>query len=173
MTEAIISHIAGELKPDVNIEEWLVSLPVEIPYFGNLKLPVTFCCEDIERSDIALANFLLLSEMERIEISNLVFRYYEDCKNRGDSLFPTFISESNQIWDFIYPTNVYIEQRPRNDKDIYIQVACECTWEPEHGLQLIFRQGRKLTRVSEQDGHLTEADAFDMPDSEDELLSKF
>jgi len=52
-------------------------------------------------------------------------------------------------------------------------VACECDWEPEHGLQLVFRQGRKLTRISAQDGHLTEADAYDKPDEEDELLSKF
>jgi hypothetical protein len=40
-------------------------------------------------------------------------------------------------------------------------------------LQLVFRQGRQLTRVSGQDGHLTHADAYNVPDSEDALLSSF
>lgn len=37
----------------------------------------------------------------------------------------------------------------------------------------MFRQGKKLTRISDQDGHLTEADAYDKPDEEDELLSHY
>ena len=37
----------------------------------------------------------------------------------------------------------------------------------------MFRQGKVLTRVSHQDGHLTDADAFDKADSEDLLLSRF
>ena len=52
-------------------------------------------------------------------------------------------------------------------------MACECEWEQEHGLQLVFRQGKKLTRVSDQDGHLTKADAYGIPDNEDKLLSAF
>lgn len=54
---------------------------------------------------------------------------------------------------------------------LYVQVACACEW--EHGLQLAFRQGKKLTIISDQDGHLTEADAYDIPDEDDELLSRF
>ena len=79
----------------------------------------------------------------------------------------------NDVWEFIHPTEIYVARRPYKDQDMYIQVACECDWEEEHGLQLVFRQGKKLTRISDQDGHLTEADAYDKPDEEDELLSKF
>lgn len=52
-------------------------------------------------------------------------------------------------------------------------MVCNCDWEYEHGLQFVFRQGRVLTRVSAEDGHLTEADAYDKPDSKDKLLSQF
>jgi hypothetical protein len=73
----------------------------------------------------------------------------------------------------VHPSEIYVTRRPKNDQDIYIQIACECDWEEEHGLQLVFRQGKKLTRVSSQDGHITEADAYGRPDEEDELLSQF
>lgn len=49
----------------------------------------------------------------------------------------------------------------------------DCEWEEEHGLALVFRKGMRLTRVSQYDGWLTEADAFDRPDAEDLLLSQF
>ena len=64
-------------------------------------------------------------------------------------------------------------RRSRRYEDIYINVTCECEWEKEHGLQIVFRQGKQLTRISEQDGHLTEADAYDKPDKEDALLNQF
>lgn len=75
--------------------------------------------------------------------------------------------------NFVQPNQIYISRRHRRDKDVYIQVSCSCDWEQEHGLQLVFRQGKKITRISDEDGHLTEADAYDKPDSDDELLSKF
>lgn len=31
-------------------------------------------------------------------------------------------------------------------------ISCECEWENEHGLQLIFKDGKSLTRVSSVDG---------------------
>ena len=83
------------------------------------------------------------------------------------------IKNPNEIWNFIQSTAIYITRRYYNDRDIYVQVACECTWEQEHGLQFVFRQGKKLTRASPQDGHLTEADAWGKPDTEDKLLSEF
>ena len=83
------------------------------------------------------------------------------------------IKDKNDIWNHVQPYEIYVERRPYEDKDIYINIICDCDWELEHGLQLVFRQGKQITRVSMIDGHLTEADAYDKPDSEDELLSLF
>lgn len=35
-----------------------------------------------------------------------------------------------------------------------------CAWEPEHGLQLVLREGRSITKLGPYDGHLTHSDAF-------------
>ena len=105
---------------------------------------------------------------------------FEVCKETLDNFdnnefIDTFLSlkSEKEIWKYIHPSEILISRRPYNDQDIYIVAACECDCEREHGLQLVFRQGKKLTRVSGQDGHITEADAFDKPDKEDKLLSKF
>lgn len=39
----------------------------------------------------------------------------------------------------------------------------------EHGLQIIYRAGRVLSRVREQDGHLTFTDAHDMPEEQGKI----
>jgi hypothetical protein len=79
----------------------------------------------------------------------------------------------NEIWTLVNPSEIYLNRRDRKDKDIYLVVSCGCDWEEEHGLQLVFRQGKKLTRISGHDGHITESDAYDTPDDEDLLLSSF
>ena len=57
-----------------------------------------------------------------------------------------------------------------NCRELLEAMSCHCRWEDEHGLQFVFRQGRDLVRVSSEDGHLTDSDAYDFPDREDALL---
>ncbi len=40
---------------------------------------------------------------------------------------------------------------------MYILVVCDCDWDDEHGLQLLYRDGGDLIQVGEQDGGLTYA----------------
>lgn len=154
------------------------------PFFDNEKLTVNFTDFDpkndknfIDEADRALTNFLKLSAADRNLISESAYKNYMEFRDalvycKADESLRK-IKNSNGIWDFIHPTEIYVKRRPYKEHDVYVQVACECNWEKEHGLQLVFRQGKKLTRISEQDGHLTEADAFDKPDEEDDLLSRF
>jgi len=183
MSNEIKSKVIGQLKQDKYNPTWWIGKKVKIPFFEDEKLTITFIDytpeEDksfVEEADKALMNFLELTEKDKFTISELVYKNYTDFLEMvGEDAdeFRLEINENNEIWDFVYPSEIYVSRRDRRDKDIYVQIACECDWEEEHGLQLMFRQGRKLTRVSDQDGHLTEADAYDKPDSEDELLSQF
>ena len=176
----MISNTLGKLTQDKDVDEWLYVENVEIPFFDNFKLPVTFTNNTqtfINESDFAVKNFLNLSKNDRLAISDLI---YQNCRNFLDDIgYDELdkdlweITDKDDIWNFVTPTNIYVEKRHRRDCDFYIQVTCECAWEQEHGLQLVFRQGKKITRVSDQDGHLTEADAYDKPDEEDKLLSEF
>lgn len=180
----IHSQILGELTQDNNFEDWWHSRPVAVPFFEDKVLPVIFMdlvpehdAKFVPEADEALRNFFSLDIEYRDSISTHVYKNCMDFLeavefDEGDDHLRQIKSEKD-IWQYVFPREVYVSRRHRRDEDIYIIVACECDWEQEHGLQMVFRQGRKLTRISEQDGHITEADAYDKPDSEDELLSKF
>ncbi|KAA6440455.1 hypothetical protein FEM33_07640 [Dyadobacter flavalbus] len=151
----------------------------------------------IPEADEALRNFLKLDSKDRNDISELVYKncidYFEitgfdlevvemfkQIKNpetwhlhniRLGKLL--HLKDVNGVWDFVKPKEIYVKRRQYNEKDIYVVITCQCDWEDEHGLQLVYRQGKKLTRVSADDDDLTDADAYNIPDNEDEMLSKF
>jgi hypothetical protein len=184
MALEITSKVIGQLKQDDQFPDWWKSDAIEIPFFDNEKLTVTFMnCEPevdedfIEEADQALSNFLKLTTADRRSLSELA---YQNCLEALDA---AGVDESDEpwgelkdrgeIWNFVHPSEIFVSRRPYKEEDIYVMLDCECDWEEEHGLQLVFRQGKKLTRISSQDGHLTEADADDKPDEEDKLLSQF
>lgn len=43
----------------------------------------------------------------------------------------------------------------------YVVLENECSWAPEHGLMIVLREGRQVTKVGQYDGHLTKALADD------------
>jgi hypothetical protein len=166
------------MKEDKDIPTWWRSEPVNVPMFENIALPFVLTIEkDVDellknKIETAINNFLNLNPNYRTELSDLVYENYKDMLSSSD-ITPLDIKVASDIWQYVHPEEVYISQRNRRDDDVYIQLTCECDWEEEHGLQLIFRQGKKLTRVSQQDGHLTESDAYGKEDSQDWLLSNF
>lgn len=182
--QEITSQIIGKLIQNSNFDDWWESNPIQIPFFANQKLKIIFMDftpEDdeqfIDDADKALKEFLAKSEKERLGISNLVYKNCMDFLNAvgydedDEKLWK--LSDENEIWDFVQPIEIYVVRRTGKDENIYIDINCECEWEQEHGLQLVFKKGKQITRVSAIDGHITDADAYNKPDSEDELLSKF
>ena len=184
MSNQITSQVLGQLTQVNNFSNWWKSKAFKIPFFDNTKMNIIFMDFEpdhdttfLEEADQALTNFFKLNSADKISISDLA---YKNCMDFLDEVGFAEVDEAlkeikdkNEIWKFIHPSEIYVIRRLYKEHDMYVQVACECDWEQEHGLQLVFRQGKKLTRISDQDGHLTEADASDKPDEEDELLSKF
>jgi len=151
----------------------------------------------ISEADKALENFFKLNSKDRNDISELVYKNctdFFDITGFDEEVVEMFkqikdpeawhlneielgkllhLTDVNDVWKSVQPKEVYIQRREYNEKDIYVIVSCKCNWEDEHGLQLVFRQGKKLTRVSANDDDVTDADANNIPDSEDELLSRF
>ena len=152
-------------------------------FFNNISLEIIYTeyipdsdPEFMNEADDAVKKFLQLSNTEKESISGVV---YDNCKEflesigyheDDDALWK--IDNPVEIWKFVYPQEIYVSRKHRRDKEIYINIACECDWEQEHGLQFVFRSGNKLVGVSAQDGHLTESDAYDTPDG-NEVLVKF
>lgn len=184
MARQIISRIIGPLTQHDQFPDWWESGEVEIPFWGNKRMRITFMDVEpeadptfVSEADQALMYFLRMGPAERSALSSLV---YQNCREFLAEVDNADIDDAlrqirhlDEIWPFVYPGEIYVTRRPYKDQDVYVLLACGCEWEQEHGLQLVFRQGRKLTRISDQDGHLTEADAYGKPDEEDELLSQF
>ena len=184
MINKITSQVLGELTQDENFSNWWKSKAIKFPFFDSMRLPVIYMDFDpdhdpdfLQEADNALTNFLTLNPADRNSISELA---YKNCIDFLDAIgfdesYESLrnLVEQNEIWKLIHPSEIYVTRRPYKEQDMYVQIACACDWEQEHGLQLVFRQGKKLTRISDQDGHLTEADAYGKADEEDELLSKF
>lgn len=180
----INSSVIGKLIQNEKFEDWWESSKIEIPFFDNQKMQIIFMdftpeddLEFINEADEALKLFFNKSKSDRLALSNLV---YKNCMNFLNTIGDDEddkklweIKDQNEIWRFVQPNEIYITRRPYKDKSIYIDISCECEWEQEHGLKLVFKKGKQITRVSEIDGHLTDADAFGKPDSEDELLNQF
>ena len=166
----------GELSSHSQFsEDWFVSQKIPIPFLENEDLTFLVVLDDkLVDIDNAIKEFLRKDLSDRNKISHLVFQNYKDFVEAvGDGDFTSNIEKETDIWRYVYPVEILVERRHRRDKSIYVSILCECDWEIEHGLQIVFRQGKKVTRVSSQDGHLTEADAWDKPDEDDELLAKF
>ena len=146
-----------------------VSEPVAVSFFAGTVL--TFIVEDeaeVDAPDVCAAvdRVLSLGEAERLAISEAVFENYRAFLDASD-LEPLEIATPTAVWRYVKPTAVHIRRRRRRDREVYVTFMCECAWEVEHGLQLVFRGGDRLARVSDQDGHLTHADAYDIPDEQD------
>ena len=180
--KTVHSKILGELTQDNRFDDWWNSNPIRIPLIED-KLSAVFVDfipeEDnsfIKEADSALDNFINLEEKYKNQVTGLIYEHFRAfCSMVGAEDIPDEMKgiDKSEIWNFISPSQLLISRRPYQQPDIFITMTCECKWEEEHGLQLVFKKGKALTRVSDQDGHLTNADAYGIPDSDDELLSKF
>ncbi|HTM45960.1 MAG TPA: hypothetical protein VL137_13460 [Polyangiaceae bacterium] len=164
----------GEVTPDKSIPEWLVSEPTETAYFPGTKLVFVFenILEDTNTEEFASAAraFLNLTVADRDLATSHVFKNFTDFANAvGPEDVHVKIARQADVWRHVHPTAVHVSRRPYGDKSVYVQITAECDWEPEHGLQITYRHGNNLRRVSQQDGHLTHTDAYDLPEDEDRI----
>lgn len=75
---------------------------------------------------------------------------------------PTFGPDTD-IWgqvSFSTPPSIEVGRPPFAPARAYISFEGEVSWEPEHGLQLVFENGSRVCKVGPYDGHVTNAHAF-------------
>jgi hypothetical protein len=161
----------GELTQHPDVPEWWVSQPIPVPFLSGQRVSFTLMVEDADGvyppdvSD-AIERFLALNPTDREATNEPVYKKYTDFADAVSEI-EVDIPSAARVWDHVRVTEIYVDRRNRRDKDVYVQVACNCDWEVEHGLQVVFRRGSRLVRVSDQDGHLTHADAYDLPEDQD------
>jgi hypothetical protein len=147
------SRIVGQIKPVDYDPDFFESSPYPIPYFDGKELKVGFVEAGHEpyllQADNVLQNFLSLDKQNRIGDSQLVFHYYSETVKYGHTK-PLDVKDTTEIWNFVYPSEIIVHWD--ENADFYLCVSCGCKWEEEHGLQLVFKDGKKLTRASGHDG---------------------
>ncbi len=142
------SKILGEIEPHKLDPELYFGQPIEVPYFDNKKIKVGIGNanheETLIESDRVLAKFMSLNSTDRTNHSKPIVEYYESCVNFGicDKIE---MNSHNEIWNYVNPTEILVDSEIGSG--FFVMVSCECQWEPEHGLQLEFRNGTELVRA--------------------------
>jgi hypothetical protein len=147
------------------------SAPISIPILGGkCRFLISDSDPDPEPSDYAavIKNFLSLDKSVLKRAEPHIFEFYRDCNSDFDPDDDEFveIDTPENIWKHIRFGKEAELQRRSEDNQIYISLGCECDWDPEHGLQIVFKNGLEINKVGECDGHLTNSDAFDRPEFE-------
>jgi hypothetical protein len=151
------SKIVGQLTPTNYDPDFFESKPFPIPYFDDKELKIGFVEAKhqpyLDSADKVLENFIGLNAVDRINNSGMVHNYYSETMKYGYTE-QLDIKTTSDIWNFITPTEIIIHVD--ENSDFYLCVSCECKWEEEHGLQLVFKNGQTLTRASGHDGHFSD-----------------
>lgn len=105
------------------------------------------------------------------DVTALAYQYYLDTvrlvgEQGWDVDLPEF--DESDVWQHVRLGQEFEIQLGRGeDSSVYVSVECECDWEPEHGLQLVFRSGRSVCKLGPFDGHMTNESAFGSKDFAD------
>ena len=171
-------------------------MPIEIPQLGAVSrdsefdwyrsqpIPVKVlddkaCCIVVEAYDcdgapedfhFAISSFLSLDKSALDDAAPHIFAYYQDVRRSvgADELNFPKISSADEVWAHIrFGNEPIFSRRHYGDRGINVSIECECDWEPEHGLEIVFKNGRTVNKVGPYDGHLSNADAYADPSLED------
>ena len=112
----------------------------------------------------AIANLLANSFDSLRKAESFIFKYYQDVNSYWSPEDPEFIeiAAPEHVWKHVQLGHEpMVSRRGYGDKGIYVSFECGCDWEPEHGLQIVLKNGQNVVKVGPYDGHLTNSDAFD------------
>lgn len=103
----------------------------------------------------AMRRFHALTATAVAQATPHVFAYYQDCVGTGWSPDVDIVTPDD-VWQHVrMPDEFTISV---DDGIAYVSLECECDWEVEHGLGLVFRDGDQISKVGQYDGHLHHTD---------------
>lgn len=159
----------GQLTKDERIG-WYFSEPLQLSLLNGRECRVIV--EGYEEDDApeqyheAIGNLLSASFSMLQAAEGYVFRYYLDMNANWDPSDAEVvrIGSPAEVWQHIdLDTEPVITRRGYGDRGIYVSLEFNCAWEPEHGLQIVLKNGSTVTKVGPYDGHLTNSDAYADP----------
>jgi hypothetical protein len=162
------------LGPMTRMDElgWYRSEALPIPALGGAMCQIVLdgYDDDPDSDEVhaAIHTFLSMDDSALRAAAPAIFEYYryitEAVIDDDDMDWYVEVTDPDDVWNHIEVGPYAIVRR---DGRVYVSVECECDWEPEHGLQIVFRDGRTVTKVGPYNGHLTNNSAYGRPDLED------
>lgn len=142
--------------------EWTASMSVDL-VGDEVEFTVVHDGEDVDLDQLAmcLSNFRSLSERALKDATPLVFAYYREATEdfsddeREEYGIPE-IADPTEVWDYVTLGTAATVERDDETGEWFVVTENECEWEPEHGLQIVLRNGEEVTRVSDVDGSIHE-----------------
>ena len=140
---------------------------VEVPAFGDRRFVFAFEDENATPDDPDVrAAIETLLDPESTLLSDGAPHVLEYCRETLAFFRTAYpeeppimnLEEGADVWSHVqFGETFYVTRRERGDSEdgIYFSLECECEWEPEHGLQLVIRDGRTISKVGPYNGHVT------------------
>lgn len=158
----------GLVKLEEKNEKWATE-PVNIKFLDCEKCRFVFddaYITDSNKEDyhLAISNFYNLTKSVLLAVSKYAFQYYQDITsqlNPESSWYKdsyVYIANENDVWNYVQFCEILTITRNKEDNTVYICLGASCDWEPEHGLQLVFKKGEFVNRLSQIDFILTNSD---------------
>jgi hypothetical protein len=153
---------------------WYRSAPMPVPVLGGVlcRFVVVGYDDDPVQEDFhdVIRTFLALDHAALDLAAPSIFAYYrdvmDDVRAAGDDEYDVDIDDAADVLNYVrVGDEPQVRRDPYGDRHVYVSIECECAWEPEHGLQIVFRDGAAVTKVGPSDGHLTNSAAY----ADDEL----
>ena len=151
---------------------WVRVSPVFVPLTGReSEIVLEGYVEDdaMEEFEEAVGNFMSLDPESLRFCERWVFEYCQDSRARSEGsgvALPPIVSPA-EVWSQVHFGGVIrVSRRTNGDRAVYVSIEARCDWEPERGLQLVFRKGEQVTRAGPADGHLSNAEAYGRPELE-------
>ncbi len=167
-----IPHIGiVQLHPEYS---WYESKEFNIAVLGGkaCRFIISGYADDQNKENFhdAIANFLSIDQNVLKASGQYVLAYYQDICEWTDAVEPPFITDEKDIWDEVtFPTDIHIGRRHYGDKKIYLSLECECSWEIEHGMSIVFKEGKHVNMIGSNCGHYTHSDGYAKPEYENRV----
>ncbi|GHD23605.1 DUF6985 domain-containing protein [Tianweitania populi] len=138
---------------------------VSLPYFNNIGVEVDEETDlSIPEAAAALNAFISLSPNDRSADAPHIYAYYKDIHLAvgGEEWMDAEMGvpkAPSDIWKSVSPTHLMVIPELVDDGHWYVGVTADCAWEKEHGLWMVWKDGRQICKVGEYDGHASNASA--------------
>ena len=169
------SETLGALRFDSELDCY-TSKPVRITLLGNVECVIEF--PDLEEDadsfpaefEDAARNFLSLPDGWLKCCSEYLRQHYQDALEEMEEIGEEEDEPLAEDADLLAMVEIDSDIEvtwDSDENDVYVSLSVECDWAFEHGIVITLRQGHVLAKVGDNDGHVTNADAFDREDFAD------